>query len=174
MIRLATLEPHHRPRVREILDATAAFEDIEVDVALELFDEAFSSATTPIAAPASYEFVGAFGDDGSLAGYACYGSTPSAEGVYDLYWIAMHPDRQGTGAGSRLLAEVEQRLQARQARLLVAETSSRDAYAGTRHFYERRGYRAEARIAGFYGAADDRIVYVKRFTQFPTLPGVAG
>jgi ribosomal protein S18 acetylase RimI-like enzyme len=99
-----------------------------------------------------------------LTGYACYGPTPGTDGTYDLYWIAIHPDAQGAGDGSRLLHEVERRLGERGGRLLVVETSSRESYIGTRRFYERRGYHEAARVSSFYAPSDDRVVYTKRLT----------
>ena len=148
----ATLERHHRGRIAEILVATKSFRDEEIDVALELFDDQ----------GVDYEFIGAFSGDGDLIGYACYGATPGTVGTYDLYWIAVHPEHQGEGGGSRLLDEVERRLNEREARLLVIETSSRTDYESTRRFYERRGYGEYARISDFYAFGDDRVIYAKR------------
>jgi len=169
-VRLGALQKGHRNRIREILDATAVFRDEEVAVALELFDEAFAGG--PPRAPydpgdgvANYEFVGSFSRDGQLVGYVCYGATPGTDRVYDLYWIAMHPKFQGEGGGSQLLDEVERRLRQRETRLLVVETSSRDDYGSTRHFYETRGYATAARLADYYAPGDDRVIYTKRFTE---------
>lgn len=169
-VRLGALQRGHRNRIREILDATAVFRDEEVDVALELFDETFAAG--PARAPydagdgvADYEFVGSFASDGQLVGYVCYGSTPGTDRTYDLYWIAMHPDFQGTGGGSQLLDEVERRLRQREARLLVVETSSRDDYAPTRRFYEAHSYSAVATIADFYAPGDSRVIYTKRLIE---------
>jgi ribosomal protein S18 acetylase RimI-like enzyme len=157
-VRVGALDPQHRGRLAEILAATAVFSSDEIDVALELFDESSVSG-----APA-YEFVGAYDDVGALMGYACYGPTPSTNGTYDLYWIAVHPAAQGSGDGSRLLREVERRLAERGGRLLIVETSSRDSYVGTRRFYEARGYAETARVSSFYAPSDDRVVYTKRLT----------
>jgi ribosomal protein S18 acetylase RimI-like enzyme len=159
----------HRGRLREILDATAAFRPEEVDVALELFDESFADVVRAPYDPgdgvASYEFVGSFDDAGQLVGYVCYGATPGTDRTYDLYWIAVDPAVQRTGGGSRLLGEVERRLVDRGARLIVVETSSRDDYAATRHFYESRGYTAAARVRDYYAPADDRVIYTKRLSS---------
>jgi ribosomal protein S18 acetylase RimI-like enzyme len=146
------LAAHHRPRIIEILKATNAFRPDEIDVALELFDSQ----------GADYEFVGEFSPEGDLAGYACYGASPGTLGTYDLYWIAVHPEYQGAGGGSRLLDEVERRLRERAARMLVVETSSRTDYESTRRFYERRGYTQSACISDFYAFGDDRVIYAKR------------
>lgn len=169
-VRLGALQRGHRNRIREILYATTVFREEEVAVALELFDETF--AVGPVRAPydpgdgvSDYEFVGSFATDGQLVGFVCYGSTPGTDRTYDLYWIAMHPDFQGSGGGSQLLDEVERRLRQREARLLVVETSSRDDYAPTRRFYDVRGYTAVATIADYYAPGDSRVIYTKRLTR---------
>lgn len=165
-IKLGGLHRGHRGRIQEILEATNSFRDEEIAVALELFDESCKPAVhvpfDPGAGIASYEFIGAFAREGELLGYACYGATPGTDGTYDLYWIAVHPEHQGTGGGSRLLDEVERRLNEREARLLIVETSARIDYESTRRFYERRGYLERARLADFYALGDDRVIYVKR------------
>ena len=175
--RIGALDLRHRRRLAEILAATRVFSRDEVAVALELFDETFEGGERraeggadrglipPPALrppPSAYEFLGAFDEADTLIGYACYGPTPGTDGTYDLYWIAMDPSVQGSGEGSRLLTEVERRLRSRGGRLLIAETSSRAAYARTRRFYDSRGYREAARVSDFYAPADDRIIYAKR------------
>jgi ribosomal protein S18 acetylase RimI-like enzyme len=150
-VRLGALQRTDRGRLREILDATAVFRPDEVSVALELFDEAPDG---------DYEFLGGYDDD-DLVAYACFGSTPGTDRTFDLYWIAVHPKMQGRGGGSRLLGEVEQRLRARGARLLVAETSSRPEYQPTRRFYSARGYQEAARMRDYYAVGDDRLIYTK-------------
>ena len=177
--RLGPLHSGHRQRVREILGATDVFRDEEIDVAIELFDETFAghASRAPFDAGdgvADYEFVGSFAENGQLAGYVCYGATPGTDRTYDLYWIAMHPQAQGSGGGTRLLDEVERRLRQREARLLVVETSSRDDYAPTRRFYEARGYAEVARLAGFYAPGDDRVIFTKRLTKPQHVPRGVG
>lgn len=174
-LKLGALQRGHRNRIREILDATEVFRDEEVAVALELFDETFSAG--PARAPydpgdgvANYEFVGSFSREGRLIGYVCYGATPATDRVYDLYWIATHPEFQNEGAGTQLLSEVERRLRQREARMLVVETSSRADYAGTRRFYEARGYVAEASVSDFYAPGDHRVIYTKRFAAAEVFP----
>jgi ribosomal protein S18 acetylase RimI-like enzyme len=147
--------------VAEILESTAVFRRDEVDVALELFDEAV--AVPP--ASSTYAFLGAFTPDGELAAYACFGPTPATDRTWDLYWIAVHRAAQGRGGGTRLLSEVERRLQELQARMLVVETSSRSEYDATRAFYRARGYVEAAHVREFYAPADDRIILTKRFHE---------
>jgi ribosomal protein S18 acetylase RimI-like enzyme len=150
-ISLGPLQRSHRSQLEEIVRATGVFSEAEVAVALEVFDEAF----------ADYEFIGAFEED-TLIGYACFGPTPATDRTYDLYWIAVHPKAQRSGAGAALMTEVEWQLEQRGARLVVVETSSRDDYASTRRFYHKRGYNEAARVRDFYSPGDDRVVFSKR------------
>jgi len=162
--RIGALQRRHKSRVRAILDATEAFRDEEIAIALELFDD-----------PVSYEFVGSFvrGGEGELAGYACYGATPGTDRTYDLYWLAVHPAHQGEGHGTLLLEEVERRLRQREARLLVVETSSKVEYAATRRFYEQRGYAEAARVSDFYTPGDHRVVLTKRIAEEAALISIS-
>jgi GNAT superfamily N-acetyltransferase len=160
---LGALRPTDRARVAELLAATGAFSSEEVDVALELFD-CHPERSEGSALPADYEFVGAFDAPRRLIGYACFGPTPSTDGTYDLYWLAVDPAAQGRGAGRALVRWVEQELATRGARLLVVETSSRPDYAHTREFYARGGYTEAARVRDFYAPADDRIILTTRLT----------
>ena len=152
-MKIGPLRPHDRARLAELLVATGAFHDEEIDVALSLFDLTDDD----------YELLGAF-DDGRLVGYACFGPTPATEGTYDLYWLAVDPAAQGRGIGRALVREVERQLSERGGRLLVVETSSRADYAGTREFYARSGYTEAARVRDFYAPADDRILLTTRLT----------
>jgi GNAT superfamily N-acetyltransferase len=171
----------HRRRLAEILRSTENFSDEEVDVALELFDESFAGE--------DYEFVGAFEvtaesppttDDSAdgrwlmadgcrriLQGFACYGPSMGTDRTFDLYWIAVDRAAQGTGCGTVLLSEVERRLEALHARMLVVETSSRSDYTATRGFYLGRGYVEAARVREFYAPHDDRIILTKRLAGSP-------
>lgn len=186
--RIGELAPRHRGRVAGILRATGVFREGEIDVALELFDDAFpppgaswqvqepadggkrSPSDSAHATGSTYAFLGAFTPEDELVGYACYGPTPETDRTWDLYWIATDPATHGTGGGTRLLTEVERRLQGLHARMLVVETSSRSEYAPTRAFYERRGYAVAARVREFYAPGDDRIIYTKRFNRKPGSP----
>lgn len=167
-IRLGALRPHDRARVAELLAATAVFSAEEIAVALELFDLGVrppdgDAAGADDALEADYELSGAFDGD-RLVGYVCVGPTPATEGTFDLYWLAVDPAAQGEGVGRSLMTDVEDRLRARGARLILVETSSRPDYARTRDFYARCGYVESARIRDFYAPADDRIMLTTRLT----------
>ena len=100
-------------------------------------------------------------EQGAIAGYMCYGPTPMAEGVVDLYWMAVHPGKHRQGYGKALIQWLKNAVQKNKGRLIVIETSSRDKYATTRNFYQRLGYVENARIRDFYHLGDDLLIYCK-------------
>ncbi len=171
-LRVRPLDVLHRDRIADLLEATGVFSESERTVALELFDEALSPRAATSGAEPDYTFLGAFTADDELAGFACWGPTPDTDGTYDLYWLAVDPSLAGSGAGTLLLSEVEQRLRTSDARMVVAETSSRGDYEAARGFYASRGYTEAGRVADFYAKSDDRIIFTKRLE--PAAAGSAG
>ena len=83
------------------------------------------------------------------------------EGTWNLYLIAVHPDRQKQGRGKALLSYVEQMLMERGERILLVETAGTDEFEYVREFYRQNGYEEEARIREFYTAGVDKIVFRK-------------
>lgn len=174
--RSAALTRGDREQLEGILRRTGLFRPEEVDVALELFDETCPAAGLPAviagearSADGAYRMLGAFRD--ALVGYACWGPTPGTDRTWDLYWIAVDPSAQGAGIGAMLMREVESRIAREAARMLIVETSSRDDYEPTRRFYERLGYDEAARLGSYYAPDDDRVIYVKTFSQQPLRGG---
>jgi GNAT superfamily N-acetyltransferase len=151
--RLRHLTAADRGRIEEITRAVGRFRDDEIPVALEVFD----AAVRPL--PDSYEVLGAELES-RLVGWICWGPTPCTLGTYDLYWMAVDPEMQGTGIGTALLQEMERRLKG-VARLIVIETAGRPDYSATRTFYQARGYSPVSRIPDFYAPGDDQVVLVK-------------
>jgi D-alanine-D-alanine ligase len=144
-----------RGRIEEITRAVGLFREVEIPVALEVFDAAVGAAI----GNDSYEALGV-DLDGRLVGWICWGPTPCTLSTYDLYWMAVDPDLQGNGVGTSLLVEMERRL-ADRARLILVETAGRPDYADTRAFYQARGYAPVATIPDFYAPGDDQVVFVK-------------
>jgi GNAT superfamily N-acetyltransferase len=105
------------------------------------------------------------GEAGRVAGFLSWGPTPLTEGTFDVYWMAVAPDRQGRGCGKRLLGWLEDRVRTERGRLIVIETSSQPKYEPTRAFYLRRGFREAARIPDFYKPGDARVIYTKFLDQ---------
>ena len=100
-------------------------------------------------------------DNGEPVGVAYYAAEPYAHGTWNLYFIAVHPDYQGNGFGTKLIGYVEQMLTERGERLLLVETSGLPNFEPTRAFYRKQGYNEEARIREFYKAGDDKIIFRK-------------
>jgi ribosomal protein S18 acetylase RimI-like enzyme len=144
--------------VRRLVASTNFFSGEEQGIAAELVGEALARGTA-----AGYEFVFADvpGNVDDLLGYTCFGPIPATESSFDLYWIAVSPDRQRFGLGRQLLQESEKIAAGMGATRMFVDTSGRDGYAPTRAFYERMGYEVTARIADFYGPGDDKVIYAK-------------
>lgn len=153
---LRSVRASDRDAVERVTRSSGLFREDEIPVAVEVFDAAAAGdpSYTALAAEA----------DGRVVGWICWGPTPCTLGTWDLYWMAVDPSLQGTGVGTALIREMEHRL-AGLARMIVVETAGRADYAGTRAFYEARGYRAVATIPDFYAPGDDQIAYVKYLTS---------
>src|SRR3546814_16794024 len=70
----------------------------EIAIAEELVQERVARGRA-----SGYEFV-LLEEDGALVGYACYGLIPGSAHSHDLYWHAVHTDRQGRGFGHQIMA----------------------------------------------------------------------
>ena len=102
-------------------------------------------------------------DDGNGVpiGVAYYAPELYADGTWNLYFIAVHPERQGKGYGEKLVNYIEQTLAARGERLLLVETSGLPNFERIWAFYRKHGFEEEARIREFYKEGDDKIIFRK-------------
>ncbi len=101
------------------------------------------------------------GDEDGPGAVAYFAPERMTEGTWNLYLIAVRPERQGSGLGTALLRRVEETLAACGGRILLVETSGLPEFGRTRAFYRRRGYDEEARIRDFYRAGEDKVVFRK-------------
>lgn len=147
------------PGLKSILTLTAVFTEEEIVIAVELM----TAAATDMHQKDYVVFVAADETD-TAVGYVCIGPTPATLGTYDLYWIAVDPQRYGNGDAALLLRTAEEYIQARNGALIIVETSSTQKYERTRAFYIKYGYTELARIRQYYRPGDDLIVYGKYFT----------
>jgi ribosomal protein S18 acetylase RimI-like enzyme len=163
--RLATVTIRERLRpsdckaVREIVTGTGMFDAEEVDVAVELVD-----ANLQRGAASGYEFLMAERHK-ELVGYVCYGPVPGAERRFEVYWIAVTKESQGTGLGRQLMNETEKRILLRGGYRVYAETATRRQYLPTRRFYLAVGYRKLGSLPHYYRTGDGKITYVKDLTN---------
>jgi ribosomal protein S18 acetylase RimI-like enzyme len=147
--------PSDRRALRGLIAAARLFTAEERAIALEVLDEWLR-----LGPKCNYSFF--FAERaGEVVGYCAYGPVPLTKRSHDLYWIVVSPAARRRGIGRALLARVEEAVARRGGGGLYIETSSRRPYNPTRRFYRRSGYRQIARLTGFYGPRDDKIMFRK-------------
>lgn len=163
------MPPQKTPAVRPalavdtdgIVDAVLAsglFGSEDIGVVVDLLNDYFADATSSHLCLVST-------DDDVIDGVAYAQPAPAADRVWYLTMIAVRPDGQRTGIGGALLGAVENALGARGQRLLLVETSALPQYESARLFYERAGYKEEARVRDFHEDGDDMVLYRKRLVR---------
>ncbi|MBW4657622.1 MAG: GNAT family N-acetyltransferase [Drouetiella hepatica Uher 2000/2452] len=155
MIRSTT--PDDIPALIALAEATGLFPSHETEELTQMLVEYFGSETK------SPDFWLTDDDDGPM-GVAYVAPERMTQGTWNLYLLAIRPDRQRQGRGAALLAQVEQMLAERGERLLLVETSGLESFEYVRAFYRKSGYDEEARIREFYKADDDKIIFRKTLT----------
>lgn len=149
------LKPADQEIVQQLVSATGMFRPGEIAVAGELV------ATRLEKGPSSgYEFIFAE-QKREVVGYVCFGHNTLTVSSYDIYWIAVKPEKQGSGIGQQLLAEAERLITAAGGKRVYIETSHRPDYLATRGFYERCGYALASVLADYYAPGDSKATYVK-------------
>jgi ribosomal protein S18 acetylase RimI-like enzyme len=103
--------------------------------------------------------------NGEPIGVVYLGPNPLTNRAWDLWMIAVVPDRQGQGVGSELLRFAEGHARAGSGQLLIIETSSQPKYDATRAFYRQHGYIEVGCIPDFYADGDNKAIYSKRIAQ---------
>jgi ribosomal protein S18 acetylase RimI-like enzyme len=138
------------PALRAVIDATGLFPS-------ELLD----GMAAPHLAGEAPDEIWLTADSGAPQAIAYCAPERMTSGTWNLYLIAVHPDRQGQGHGAAVLRHLEGLLAARGGRVLLVETSGLPDFARTRGFYLTRGFEQEARIRDFYAAGEDKLVFRK-------------
>ena len=138
------------PAVKGVIDANGLFPSAMLD-----------EMTTAYLAPEPSQDVWLTYDDGGPIAVAYYAPERMTSGTWNLYLIAVHPDRQSQGVGAALMRHVEDALARSGERVLLVETSGLPEFARTRAFYAGIGYDEEARIRAFYAEGEDKIVFHK-------------
>lgn len=144
-------------QIQDITAKAGVFSQEEVECVGELWEEYLSLGPEHC----GYNFIVARDGD-QVLGYACYGPRDLTDGVFDLYWIAVHPSARRSKVGHRLLTTSEKEVRELGGRMLVIETSGTSHYEPTRNFYFSMGYTIEATIKDFYMMGDDLMIFTKR------------
>ena len=103
----------------------------------------------------------AIADNEQVVGAALCARESFSNDVWNLLFLAVEPDVQSRGTGSSLVRWIENRLSGR-ATALVIDTSGREAFAATRAFYFKLGYREVGTIPDYYGAGDSKVTFWRR------------
>ena len=156
-MKIRPLSEKDRARLFSMLVRTRSFTSEEIDVAMELIDIVLKDPNQK-----DYRIHCMVDDQDQTTGFICYGPTPMTEGTFDLYWIAVDPDFQGNGIGSKLLGFLEKVLEGLKGRMILADTSSVPQYEKTKSFYLKNGFRDVARVPDYYHPGNDRITFCKK------------
>ncbi|MEM9059513.1 MAG: GNAT family N-acetyltransferase [Pseudomonadota bacterium] len=100
-------------------------------------------------------------EDGTIIGFCYAVQEQLAEGAWNMLAIGVRADRQGCGAGTALVEQLETDLRDSGQRILIADTSGTADFARTRQFYRNAGYSEEARIRDFWADGDDKVTFRK-------------
>ena len=142
--------------IHVMVAASGVFSEEEVEVAVELADDAHAAQEH-----SHYRFAIAE-CNGKIVGYTCFGRVPLTDNRYDLYWIVVDGNAQQQGVATGLMAQTEEKAKALGCKILYAETSSRTVYAPAQAFYRKHGFELEARLKDFYADGDDKMIFAKR------------
>jgi ribosomal protein S18 acetylase RimI-like enzyme len=158
-MKIRSLVEKDRAGLLLMLIKTGSFTSAEIDVAMELIDVVLKDQIQK-----DYQIYCMVDDQDKVIGYICYGPTPMTQGTFDLYWIAVDPDFQGHGVGSKLLGFLEERARAMGGRLILVDTSTIPHYEKTEKFYLKNGFQEVARISDYYHPGNDRITFCKKIS----------
>ena len=156
MMKIRALTGQDRSVVLDMIHSLGIFTREEELVAAELIDSYLSRPDQQ-----DYIINVAENEHHAVVGYVCYGPKHVADGVFDIYWLAVSSGVHRQGYGRRLVQFTETKIRERNGRLVVIETSSGEKYAPARALYERTGYAALARIGDFYRPGEDLLIYCK-------------
>lgn len=159
-IRIREVAHKDKETIESIIRSNENFTDEEKYCAAELLDFYLRDITK-----GEYLFVCAVDETDKPLGYICYGKTPFADNVYDIYWIAIEPAWQGKRIGQMLIKYLDGILKKNGARMVVVETSAQSKYNKTRSFYEKVGFSEASRVKDFYRVGDDKVIYIKRIGE---------
>ena len=136
--------------IKEIIDANKLFPSLMLDNMLKGYLTGVNLADRWLTAT-----------EGSPLAVAYYTAERMTEGTWNILLIAVQPEHQYKGFGTKLLRFIENRLRNEKQRLLIVETSGLRQFESVRRFYENYGFFREAVVRDFYEAGEDKVIYIK-------------
>ena len=110
--------------------------------------------------PAGHAAVACRSSSGTpVLGWAYFAPDPYADRVWNLWWIGVLPQQQGSGAARSLLSHVEQVIAEAGARILIIETSDLAPMARACRVYQKSGYVERGRIPHFYNENEAKVIF---------------
>ena len=159
-MKIRPLKTHNKKEVSRLLKQAKTFNNQEIQVALEVVDEALRRPEK-----GDYCAFCALEGNGTLAGYICFGPIPMTEGCYDLYWIVVDKAFSRKGVGGKLLEFMEDFTIKKGARRIYVDTSSTPPYEPARGLYEKHGFRVTCLVEDFYRKGDHKVIFMKEVIE---------
>lgn len=147
---IAPTEPRDIPGLQSVLDGTGLFPS---EMLPDLLAPALAQETEALWLTCHYA--------GDAVGLCFSAPEELTEGTWNMRALAVRPDRQGKGLGTALVQATEKHLSEALQRILIVDTSGSEDFALTRDFYAGNGYQEVARIADFWAAGDDKVIFRK-------------
>lgn len=147
---------HDRDKIYRILSQRKNFTAQEIQVAMELVDEALHYPEKK-----DYLIYCTASTTGELTGYICFGPVPMTEHCYDLYWIAVDEKFSRKGIAGEFLEFMEKFVSEKHGKQVYIDTSSTQAYEAARSFYQKHGYRLMCVLEDFYRQGDHKMIFRK-------------
>jgi GNAT superfamily N-acetyltransferase len=147
------IEKSDRGPLLTLLQATGNFNEAELVIAEELIDSVINK-------PNQDDYYGFVHDrEPGAGGLVIVGPVPATSGSWHMYWIAVHPDFQGTGIAQKLDQWAESFVRSRGGLL---------AYRGNQWPAVLRAHKSILSKAGVPGAGEDSglLQTLRRFVHF--------
>ena len=149
-------QPKDAAAIHHVAENAGVFSEKEIRSVDEMLDAFFNPTPDD-----DHTFIVYRDETNAVLGLACYGPTPFADRIWELYWICVERTHQRNHVGHALMESIWAELSAQTARALYLETSDSDAYRPAREFYEREGFKDVAHLNDFYAHGEGKIIFRK-------------
>jgi len=153
--------PYDRNKILCLLKTRQTFNDREIRVAMDVFDDALSQTREH-----DYLVYCALDDNKNPIGYICYGPNLMTDSNYDIYWIVVDKQYGKQGIGSKLLSFAESEIAIEGGGNVYIETSSTEPYEAARSFYKKHGYEIASVVKNFYRQGDHKLIFMKEIATY--------